>query len=431
MVSVALLVCACGNSESGASSGGFAGSSGSASRGSEQGGSGSGGSGSGGAAGQGSGGALPKPCKVVDGKLSYGPIGPALPWRLTGSPATDDCPSCGQVLSYSAFRSSAGYGVMWSESVASASDSNLFSMTVGSNFEGGERRALVAKKTFRLDVAAALHGFVVTTCPSNSEPEWLFLNDNLEAAASRTFVAKGASCLNDVPPVLWTGQRYLTAFTDARGLVLASLDEQGALVTEQVLAAGEAQPVQASFSKNADRVLFVFKQRSAGQLRSGVFDLLGAPLGEVQPFGEEVYESAGVAIAPRGDGWWVIGDSGSVAANTGKLTAFSRDGVALQMTRDLGFFSVETFRPSPYGGSLLIGRLSEGGPFAHTFASMALIKDDGQVVYSTERDIASKAVGAWPMAGVADPPRDLVLELQRTVEGGERPMVVQEYGCLE
>ncbi|HKO54117.1 MAG TPA: hypothetical protein VJV79_40690, partial [Polyangiaceae bacterium] len=366
------------------------------------------------------------------GKLSYGPIGQPMPWPLaTVSTASGDCGRCRVVEGGFGFRTASGYGLVWRVGFdVNSPTPNLFRMTVGPNFEGGEPRPIVANHSaLYFDVASTADGVVVTTCSLDSQPEWIFLNSDLEVAGATKFAAQGASCQFDAPPVLWTGQRYLTSVSDARGLVIASLDKEGTLVGEHIVAKGVAEPVQARFSKNGDRVLFAFKPGPRGPLRSGVFDLQGMPLGEVQPLGEELDELSKFAIAIRRDGWWVVSDSGAGHETVGTLTAISRDGLALQATQKLGNLSLRAVKPSPYGGALLVGSWMEEGWFAHSFALMKLLDDDGQGVYSTEKDY-SDAVGPWPADVVADPLRDLVIE-RRAVAGSAETTVVQEYGCLD
>jgi len=426
MVSVALLVGGCGSSAGVDSVGG---ASGATSGGSAQ---ASGGSVSAASntAGQGGAGAAPGLCKMVDGKAAYGPIGESVPWPMERvSDYSGNWGACSLVEETLAFRAGAGYAFVWCAQVDGNSP-NLFSMTVAASFEGGEPRPLLSKSSAAyLDVASAPNGFVVTNCSSDYQPEWIFLNRELDLVAAPELGAQGASCKFKAPSVVWTGQRYLTSFTDTRGLVLASLDEQGTLIEEKVLSAEVHEPVWARFSKNGDRVLLVFRQSPMTPLRFSVLDLQGTPFAELQPFGPVLEGPSEFVISPSRDGWWVVNDSANAERNTGLLTAISRDGLVVPKIRDFGYLKLGALKASPYGGSLLVASRSEGGQYAHSFALTVLIDDDGESVYSTEQDFASK-VGEWPLDVVADQQRDLVVEW-RAQEGSARRTVVQEYGCLE
>ena len=435
VVSVVVLVCGCGGNAGVDSVRGPSGGSGSASGGSAQdsGGAASAGAGSGGSAqgGGGDSGAATKQCKTIDGQLSYGPIGEPWAWPLaTVSASSGDCYNCSQVEGFSGFRSAAGFGFVWRTGIDwSAPSPNLFGMTVGPNFEGGKPRALLTKNAVRdLDIAVAPNGFVVTTCSLESKPEWISLNDELDVASSPGLVAPDAPC-EYAPGILWTGQRYLTSFTDARGLVVASLDEQGTLVGEEILSAEVDTPVMARFSRNGDRVLFVFNQRPGQQGRYGMLDLQGRRLGDTQAIGDESVETSRFAVVANRDSWWVLNGSSVANDTSAVLTRISRDGLAEREERAFGYLSLGALTPSAYGGARLVGSRSEGGPFAHSFALMALVDDAGGVVYSREKETGD-AAGPWPDDVVVDPLRDLVVE-RRVLNGSKTTRVVQEYGCLE
>ena len=330
-----------------------------------------------------------------------------------------------------AFRTAAGYAIVWRNFDANSPTMNLFGMTVGPNFEGGEPRPIAAKNyTIHLDVASAADAIVVTTCSLDSQPEWIFLNSKLEVAGAPRFAPQGASCKFYASPVVWTGQHYLTSFTDARGLVVAALNKEGTPVGEQIVSEDVVEPVKAHFSRNGDRVLFGFKPEPVGPLRYGVLDLQGTPLGQIQPLGGEINGLSEFAIVTSRDGWLVVSDSGIGHETIGTLTAISRDGLTVQAKGKFDNLMLGAVKPSPYVGSLLVGSWLEEGMFAHTFALMTLLDDDHQSVYSTERDTSAK-IGPWPFDVVADPLRDLVIEGRAHEEGYARPTVIQEYGCLD
>lgn len=70
----------------------------------------------------------------LNGRISYGPIGAPQRWPL------ETISSPGEAQSFAAFRIPTGYGLVWNI-FEEARTPNLFSTTVGPNFEGGEPRA--------------------------------------------------------------------------------------------------------------------------------------------------------------------------------------------------------------------------------------------------------------------------------------------------
>jgi hypothetical protein len=262
-----------------------------------------------------------KHCETVRGELAYGPIGEPHPLPLT-TVSFADCLSCGGVTDIIGFRTAAGYGFMWLVPYGStAPGPNLFSWTASSNFKGGEPLPLLsARLPYAVAVVPAPNGFVAATCSVDSKPQWIELNRDFEVAEGSGLAAPEAPCAQSI---FWTGQVYLTAFADSRGLVVASLDAQGVLVAEKVLADEGDTPVVARFSKNADRVLFVFS-KNWQRAWYGVVDLWGMPLGAVQPFGEEAtsYVSS-LAVVARGDGWWVASDGMATNQSGVQLTGIS------------------------------------------------------------------------------------------------------------
>lgn len=373
-------------------------------------------------------------CETVDGQLAYGPIGER--WTLpleTGS--SGECATCGAVQDdIFGFRSAAGYGFVWRLGFdSSAPGPNLFSTNLGPTFLGGATQALLAENSaVDLQVVPALGGFVAATCSPESEPEWIRLNGELAVAGAPTPVAPDAPCGAYAPSIVWTGEGYLTSFTDSRGLVVASLDEQGTLVGEEVLSEQIFESPLTRFSKNGDRVLFVFNQGSVGSGGRGfygVLDLQGTPLGEVQPIGKEDSNLRYVAIAPSGDGWLVASDSWVTNENGTLLTTIAGDGAALRADRSFsGHVMFLGLTPSAYGGSLLIAQVDTGGQFGVLEKQIALIDDAGEVAYSEAANLDDS--GFWPLGAVIDPLRDLVIE-RPVGDDAVGVMTVQEYGCLE
>lgn len=441
-IAALLLACACGNDgvdpggdssggkgpESGGSanagSGGRSnGGSGSANPGSVGGSGGDGGESSSGSATQGSGGDRepPEKCKMVDGKLAYGRIGE--PWPLLPVSAIS---SSRWVELASGFRTGPGYGFVFFEDSGSP-----FSLNVDSNFQPLEPAVpLTDSPMWDFDISPAPNGFIAALCSRESEPEWIQLDNELIALDEQTLFAPDAPCGLSAPRVLWTGEVYLTSFTDARGLVVASLDEQGTLISEQILSEEVEEVVKTYFSKSGDRVLVAFNKEREGQGWYRILDLQGTPVGDVQPIGEEGYSSWSASVVASGDGWWVLGDYQADNDVGAMLTGISRDGSVWQESRVLSeAVWPGTFVPSAHGGSLLVTSWSELSLSAHNYAVVALIDDTGAVVYS-EDTVVFESTELWPVGIVLDPHRDLVIE-EKQIEGSEPTLIVQEYGCLE
>lgn len=348
-------------------------------------------------------------CDVVDGQLSYGPIGE--PWTLPPTRADD----------IFGFRTPAGHVLAWRTYYDPREPSpNLFVANLDADFRG-EARALAADTSASaLDVVPVPGGFITAICRDESQPEWLALDDALVEFLSSPLRAPDAPCDPALPAVLWTGEVYLVSFTDERGFVVACLDEQGAVVGEEVLhpRVGEATPSR--FSKNGDRVLLVFEDKDVGGPVFVVFDSHGMRLTDLQAFGTESSGVQDIAIAPSDDGWLVAtdnwgGDYGVV------LRVTSRDGT---VAREEPLFGRYVFlldvAPSVYGGALLIAHWDSGGQFGGTVTRLAKLDEAGEVERSEER-----SSGLTPVGFVIDPDRDLVIE--RSAD----QVVVQEYGCLE
>jgi hypothetical protein len=361
---------------------------------------------------------------MVDGRLAYGPIGEPRPLPL---PITE-CSEC-SVPSAHGFRTSAGFGFVWQARANSSSQGpTLFSLTVGPDFEGGAPKEISATVSNSVDVAVAPNGFVATTCLPDSKAEWIRLNSEFDVVGGAKLVAPNASC-KKAPGIVWTGAGYLTAFTDSRGLGVAWLDEQGAVVGEQILVAGGDEPAIARFSKNGDRVLVVFDQGNAGPGLYSVLDLHGTPLGKVEPLLDTDSSITYLAIAPRGDGWLVASDSWRTNVNGVLLTEISRDGlVGRQNRRSGGYPMFLGLTPSAYDGFLLVSQTYSGGQYGEDEWQISLLDRAGEAAY-LEYKPREKSL-TWPLGIVSDPLRDLVIE-ERVLEGTKPALVVQEYGCLE
>jgi len=340
-----------------------------------------------------------------------------------------ECSECSGTGAYG-FRTSAGYGFVWqTRANSSALGPNLYSLTVGPDFEGGEAKEISQTVMSDVDVAVAPNGFVATTCMPESKPEWIQLNGDLAVADGAKLVAPNAPC-KSTPSIVWTGEGYLTAFTDSRGLVVALLDEQGAVVGETLLSADLDEPVLVRFSKNGDRVLVVFGESNPHGGLYRVLDLRGAPSGDVQPLVKTDSWMRQFAIAPSGDGWLVASDSSNTNVNGVLLTELSRDGVVeRQIRRSGGYPMFLALAPSAYNGFVLVSQTYSGGQYGEDDWQVALVEGAGERPYpqSEQRDTSK----TWPIGIVTDPLRDLVIEERVLDDSKPTAAVVQEYGCLE
>jgi hypothetical protein len=348
------------------------------------------------------------PCASVDGQLSYGPIGE--PWTLPLTRADD----------IFGVRTGEGHAFAWRTYYDPRGPSpNLFSAKVDVDFLGWEARALAAgTAASTLELVPVPGGFIAAICREESQLEWIALSDDF-AESSSPRPAPEAPCDYALPGVLWTGEVYLVSFTDARGFVVVCLDEQGAVLGEEVLDPRVSQPIRSRFSKNGDRVLLVFEEGQVGGTLYTVFDGRGTRLTELQAFGTEYSSVNDIAIAPSDDGWLVATDSWGDAHGV-VLRVVSGDGM---LTREEWLFGryvvLLDLAPSAYGGGVLIAQWDNGGQFGGTEAQIALIDAAGEVVFSDERP------GGFPVGFALDPARDLV------IKGSEDQLTVQEYGCLE
>jgi hypothetical protein len=368
-------------------------------------------------------------CAILDGKLAYGPIGEPWPWPLECNAASGgDSRACG-VQDYAAFSTKTGHGILWRTGFpGDAPVPNLFSMNAGPEFEPGKPRALLGENAASdFQVAPAPSGALVSTCMWNSGPAWIWLADDLSLDESRSFSLPDVECELDAPAVLWTGERYLTAFTDERGLIIASFDKQGTLVGEETVSAPMSAPAVARFSKNADRVLLVFNTGPGPELRYRVLDLEGIPLTESEPLVAVGNEHTYPFVTTNGTGWWAVNDAGWSDDPEATLTHVSRNGT-LRSSNALGALELRALARSSSGGSLLLARWHETDLHGHSFSRRMVIDDAGQVIDSVEEDTGGD--GPMPEDIVVDPSRDLIVE-NRHVDGISGHKVVQEYGCLE
>jgi hypothetical protein len=325
------------------------------------------------------------------------------------------------------FRTAAGYGLVWRTD--SDATSNLFSMNLDLDFKGGAERALPSAPLLSdIDVVPVPDGFVVATCSRDSESQWIHLGRDLTATAGASLVAPAAPCKEHAPGIMWTGERYLTSFTDRRGLVVAALDAKGIVAAEVVLSAGVTESVLARFSKNQDRVLFAYNEKNSGRGLSVVLTLAGTPIGDVQAFGKEDSHVTNLAISPLGDGWLVASDSWITNDNGLLLTVISRDGLVGTETRAFGTYPrVLESTPSAYGGTLVVGYRYTGGQYGKDEKFAVLVDEAGRVV--TAGKINDRAF--LPVGVIVDPQRDLVIEKPMGADAEDQPLTVQEYGCLD
>jgi hypothetical protein len=244
-----------------------------------------------------------------------------------------------------------------------------------------------------------------------------------------TVVPAGAS--DEACAPLWMGEGYLSAFADSRGLVVALLDAEGVVVSEQTLPNQTGDSVKARFSRNGDRALLVFRLAQQDRPYYGVFDARGTLLGELRPIGKEQSNPIDFSVAVDGDGWTVVVSvaSPSVPAGT-ELTGISRDGlVRLEQAGPAGgYATIRGFAKSAYGGFLLVTIRYSGGQFGTEYKHIALIDDAGGVAFS--ETATDDEADSWPISLVNDPLRDLIVQSSR-VESSYGMRFVQEYGCLD
>ncbi len=231
--------------------------------------------------------------------------------------------------------------------------------------------------------------------------------------------------------VFWTGSRYLTAFADPRGVVVASLDEVGAVIREETISPQTVETVSARFARNGGRVLVVLRPGASAPSSFAVLDLEGTPMAEVQPLvGEDYPQIFDLAIVPNHGGWLVAlsYNNPSTGWRGLLLTRVSREGLVRQERAVPlpGYVSLSAFTESAYGGTLLVGDWDEGGQFGAWYSMVAWIDDSLEVVYleGTQEHRAA----TWPLSIIEDPERDLVIA--RGVGENSDSLVVQEYGCL-
>jgi hypothetical protein len=375
---------------------------------------------------QGTGGTMSEHCPSENGQLAYGPIGDPylLPIRIDSG---EECATCGALRSLSGFRVDSGFGFVWDIGFDSAVPRwSLNSMIMDSNFGAGEPRTLLTRDAaVKLEVVPSRGGFVAATCSEGSTPEWILLNGDLEVPGGASSIVPEVPCGRSAPSVLWTGEAYFTSFVDARGLVLALLDEQGATVREEVLSEEIADPQKVRFSQKGDRVLLGLVRRSGGQARYGVLDLTGALIGDLQALGEAESFPSELAISTSGDGWLVATNYAVTNKSGVWLTQISRDGlISREQQWPGGYSSILALTPSAYGGLLYVGMDDTGGQYGATSWRIARIDSELETVYDEWRE--SRDSVARPFAVISDPHRDLIIQ----VTPPEGTISVQEYGCL-
>jgi hypothetical protein len=405
---------ASGGSEQGV--GGYTG--GAASGGSEQGVGGH----SGGPASGGEGGGAPKQCQ-----FEYGPIGEPRPLPI--EPSSAEGATCIPVDAVFGFRTAEGYGFVWGTSSDSSTPSwTLHGTTVDLDFGGANPRVLHTEDSApSFDVIPASGGYLVTTCSQDSEAEWIRLDSDFKMVQEASPITPAAPCEYRQPSILWTGEYYLTYFVDARGLVVASLDEQGAIVREEILSEEQTPVTKARFSKNGDRVLAVSVRASEGLARYGVFDLEGRLMGDVQRLDEEEAFPSQLAITTREDGWLAVSDYAVTNEWGVRLTHISKEGlVSREQQLWSGYQTPLGIASSAYGGFLYLGTYYSGGQYGEDFSLVGLIDDAGGSAYYDEQ--AFNTAESWPLALIHDSQRDLVIKAS-CLDDSRGMVFVQEYGC--
>jgi hypothetical protein len=235
----------------------------------------------------------------------------------------------------------------------------------------------------------------------------------------------------------WTGEGYLTAFPDERGVVVALLDEAGAVLGENVVSAETVDRFNTNFSSNGESVLVVMRSPSFSAPALYVLvDPKGVPLGAAQPLTvEEPGPTFGAALIATDSGWLVaLGYSDPQGSRGVLLADVAVDGsLRHQAFVPVGgyVYQLGGFVPSAYGGHLLVGQFDSGGQYGGNYNLLFLIDDALQIAYSeAEQD---DQAGEYTMAflGIVDDAgRDLVYGTQPGWSEGD-PYVVQEYGCLD
>ena len=182
--------------------------------------------------------------------------------------------------------------------------------------------------------------------------------------------------------VFWTGHGYLTAFSDSRGIVVASLDEDGVLLSEEVLSTQSVEGVDARFSKNGDRVLIVLFQGFA------VLDVRGVPLTPLIPLAGDDYPPVfNFAVTASEDEWLVaFGYHNQATGHRGiLLSRVSGDGVVLKQ-HDLevwGYVVLDWFVPSSDGRAVLRGSYETGGQFGAVYSFVVVVDHELEAVSCT------------------------------------------------
>jgi hypothetical protein len=420
-----LFACGCGGRQSSEGADDFDGAGGSStgSGGSSR---SSGGSaaGSGGASQASGGGATVAACDVIDGQLAYGPIGDPSPVALP----QEECAACVWMGNIAGFRTSTGYDLFWQTKLDSdQSIPNLHAMKVSPRFEGGEPLPPLTPNTVTdIQVVPLSDGYLIANCSQTAESGWLRLNAALRVVADPGLAAPDRGEGSCSPPIVWTGQGYLTAFVDERGLVLSSLDERGAVLSEEVLSPGSEEVAVVRFTKNGDRVLVAFT-KSGGSFGYGVVDLQGKLLGELGAIRDDDIPMD-FQLGTSGDGWIVVTGYGPGVTGVWK-TEISADGLAEEevVVMPGGYIPWVSMTKSAHGGALVLVMRDEGGMSGHTYFDIALIDDVGDAVVVESWDLDDEV--PLPRAMITDPERDLIV-FQSGDENSANAAFVQEYGCL-
>ncbi len=374
---------------------------------------------------RGSGGTLSvEECDLIDGELAYGPTGAPMPLMIP----FDDCPACQWWANLFGFRADSGYDLFWQTPFDTDQPSpNLFGVHVETDFQGGEARLLTESTLLDVRVESSPEGYVLSSCSLESAGAWIPLNAALDEAVGPTLMPADPAIGPCPRPIVSTSSGYLTAYSDARGLLVATLDEGGSLVSEEVLTEDAAEVTVVRLSKRGDRVLVGF---AGGDnfFRYRVIDLQGKPVGDVKAIRNDEHPE-NFEITSTSDGWLIVTGYGPGVTGIRSIV-ISDEGLAVEeQTVVGGGVALDiNLSSSTHGGTLLLSTRGETGIFGTTFVDLVLLDETGTPLFLDSRDIDNDAV--LPRGLIRDPERDLII-FQSTDEQTGRTTFVQEYGCID
>ena len=185
--------------------------------------------------------------------------------------------------------------------------------------------------------------------------------------------------------VLWTGSGYLTAFADARGIMVALLDEAGTVISEENLSVQTVEHLSARLSRNGNRVLLALAPGSEGSAAFAVLDLQGVPLTTLQVLGGDDYPQVfDFAAAPMENDWLVaFGYNNPSPGRRGIFLARISAAGVVEERRNLevwGYPYSLRFAPRTDGQMLLLGTYDTGGQFGAQYGLAYLFDNALDVV---------------------------------------------------